>query len=749
MRILFVLPHMPADPDDTLDDSTCALRTAAALGRRGHEVRLLVPSRREQVRERAGVTVHEFAPGVMRPRDAGDHGEMLHALREQPDFDLLLACEYWIRFAGIVKTGFVPDVVDCDALEGIGFFLVHQRLLGRKEACAPVVTSCRAPGFLRDPANWIDSYQLPRYLAHSRELYQLVASDAILVTSQFMRSTLEERLHGESPYVCPPYVRDDDWPDAMAPAPNKTLLFWGRLGYSSGVLSLLKVCRYLWDEGLVFKVNLAGRSEFHAVKGCDMATHIGDRYRRYVSRGLLNLSTGTGGDLSLREMLKESRALIYPALFDDTPHSYLEAMAFGRPVIASQSGGQADLIEPGRSGLMFRDLGQLEEHIKTILAAGPSELEELGRCAQERVRTWCDPNSSLNGRVAWYQGLIERSACTNRTLFPRLARLDGKPTPSFSGQPAPPKLKDCGRDLISVVIPCYNLGKYLRESIDSVCRSDYRPIELIVVDDASTDELTRRVLDEIENLHLGDPELSISILRQDRNRGVEEVRNLGATVSEGEFLCFLDADDLVHPEYFSKCAAVLKQYDNVGFVGSWAREFGNSSGYRTVPNFDFPFSLLWNQAFSCSLIRRCAYRKAWVPTILEDYEQWISIAESGWAGVVIPEVLFFYRMRRNSRYSGSTSYEARIAYQLIVKAHADTYQRYGDELFLLLFQNFSYNAYDNVSPEAMPLRFWLRVPSTAIKMIVPKKIRYRLRHRFRIPAGKSFLPAFARKVLRR
>ena len=422
MKILFVLPNMPSDPDDALDPSNSSLRTASALAGQGHECHVLAPSLREKVWDRHGLTIHEFAPGMSSSSDASDYGEMLQALREQEDFDLLRACECWIHYAGIVKLGFIPDIVDCRALDGIGFFLAHQRLLGCKEAAAPIITSCYVPGFLHDQANWVDTYQFPRYLAHSRELYQLAASDAILVTSHFMRSALETRLRCDAPYVCPPYLNDADWPDTSAPGMDDTLLFWGRICYSSGVLSLLKVCRYLWDEGRVFTVHLMGESDFFPVKGRDMATYIREAYGRYVSRGLLKLSTGTHRVGSMRQMIHGSRALIYPVFFDTTPNSYLEAMALGRPVIASGFGGQADLIESGRSGLIFHDLDQLEKHIKAILGAGYSELEEMGSYGKERVRSWCNPEASLHGRVAWYQDVIESSARTTRQLFPSLAK---------------------------------------------------------------------------------------------------------------------------------------------------------------------------------------------------------------------------------------------------------------------------------------------------------------------------------------
>lgn len=102
--------------------------------------------------------------------------------------------------------------------------------------------------------------------------------------------------------------------------------------------------------------------------------------------------------------------------------------------------------------------------------------------------------------------------------------------------------------LVSVIIPCYNAGRWLRESIESALAQTHRPIEVIVVDDGSTDD-------------------SVSILRGygDRIRFAQQphvngnrARNVGMSLSQGEYLQFLDADDYLLPEKVAAQVALLE-----------------------------------------------------------------------------------------------------------------------------------------------------------------------------------------------
>jgi glycosyltransferase involved in cell wall biosynthesis len=89
--------------------------------------------------------------------------------------------------------------------------------------------------------------------------------------------------------------------------------------------------------------------------------------------------------------------------------------------------------------------------------------------------------------------------------------------------------------LVSVIVPCFNGARTIRRALDSVRRQDYPAIEIIVVDDASTDE-TQEVLAQLAQADL-------RIVRLPQNIGAAVARNAGIDVARGEFIAFLDADD--------------------------------------------------------------------------------------------------------------------------------------------------------------------------------------------------------------
>ena len=105
---------------------------------------------------------------------------------------------------------------------------------------------------------------------------------------------------------------------------------------------------------------------------------------------------------------------------------------------------------------------------------------------------------------------------------------------------------------ITVVIPIYNVEKYLRKCVDSVEKQTYKNFEVILVDDGSTDssgELCDALAKENDN---------IRVIHQE-NRGLGGARNTGIESCNTEYIMFLDSDDYIHPELLKKCMDVLKK----------------------------------------------------------------------------------------------------------------------------------------------------------------------------------------------
>ena len=113
--------------------------------------------------------------------------------------------------------------------------------------------------------------------------------------------------------------------------------------------------------------------------------------------------------------------------------------------------------------------------------------------------------------------------------------------------------------MISVVIACYNVEKYVTESINSVISQTYRDLEIICVDDGSTDN-TSAILDDFAK-----KDARIKIVRHEENKGLFAVRCSGTNAATGEYLMFLDGDDYLHAEA-CECSLEVMKHKNVDIV---------------------------------------------------------------------------------------------------------------------------------------------------------------------------------------
>lgn len=131
--------------------------------------------------------------------------------------------------------------------------------------------------------------------------------------------------------------------------------------------------------------------------------------------------------------------------------------------------------------------------------------------------------------------------------------------------------------LVSVIIPTYNRAHLLIEAMDSVFAQTYRPIELIVVDDGSTDN-TKEMAEEWSKRRADDDRFELRYFRQE-NKGAPAARNLGLIESRGEYVQFLDSDDVLHPEKLHRQTEVLRQDSGIDFVWSQTAQFRNAPSF--------------------------------------------------------------------------------------------------------------------------------------------------------------------------
>ncbi|WP_428938295.1 glycosyltransferase [Fontivita pretiosa] len=117
-----------------------------------------------------------------------------------------------------------------------------------------------------------------------------------------------------------------------------------------------------------------------------------------------------------------------------------------------------------------------------------------------------------------------------------------------------------GAPLVSVIIPCFNAGRFVGDAIRSALRQTYRPIEVIVLNDGSTDESEQIIRSFGDSIRC----------ESSPNRGACAARNRGLAMSRGELIQFLDADDLLHPEKVARQVKELSDDETIAF-GPWLR----------------------------------------------------------------------------------------------------------------------------------------------------------------------------------
>lgn len=206
----------------------------------------------------------------------------------------------------------------------------------------------------------------------------------------------------------------------------------------------------------------------------------------------------------------------------------------------------------------------------------------------------------------------------------------------------------------SVIIPCFNHGEFLPEAIASVRATKRDDIEIIVIDDGSTDERTDKAIDATEAS-------GIHVIRKE-NGGPASARNAGIKVARGEYIFPLDGDDHMRPDCLGREIPILDANPKVGVVYSDGEFFGIRSGRWDISPFDANRLLQWNYIPCCALFRRSTweqiggYDEARVLWGLEDWDFWLNSMRHGWQFTYVPEVFYEYRVANDSMIKRAQSY---------------------------------------------------------------------------------------------
>jgi glycosyltransferase involved in cell wall biosynthesis len=202
------------------------------------------------------------------------------------------------------------------------------------------------------------------------------------------------------------------------------------------------------------------------------------------------------------------------------------------------------------------------------------------------------------------------------------------------------------KKLVSVIIPCYNKGRYLNDTIQSVLNQTYCDFEIIIVDDGSTDTITKHFLSQLNH-----PNIKVFFKGHE---GVSSTRNFGIEHSNGAFILPLDADDLITSDYLEMGFKVLSENPSVKLVTCNVEYFGYGKGKIVFPQYSIERLLARNLFVISSMFRRTDFfeTSGFNPNMkegFEDWDFWISLLKTGGEVFRIEKRCFFYRINKRSR----------------------------------------------------------------------------------------------------
>ncbi|KYC40464.1 glycosyl transferase family A [Scytonema hofmannii PCC 7110] len=221
---------------------------------------------------------------------------------------------------------------------------------------------------------------------------------------------------------------------------------------------------------------------------------------------------------------------------------------------------------------------------------------------------------------------------------------------------------------VSVVIPAYNAMLYLEETMASVLNQSFDNFEVIVVNDGSLDE-TECWVSQIQDSR-------VKLISQE-NQGLAGARNTGILYAKGEYIAFLDADDIWEPTKLEKQSHILDENPEVGLVYNWVTYIDEQSEFTGKTFKNQVEGDVWKQLTehnivecgSVAMVRRTCFEDCGVfdknlGSYVEDWDMWLRIA-SKYPFKVVKEPLVYYRQRSNS---ASKNWEAMAkSFQMVIE----------------------------------------------------------------------------------
>jgi glycosyltransferase involved in cell wall biosynthesis len=358
--------------------------------------------------------------------------------------------------------------------------------------------------------------------------------------------------------------------------------------------------------------------------------------------------------------------LLMTSVFEGVPYAVYEAMAMRLPIVAPALPGNVELMGD-TAGVLVDPREDVAAYARAVseLIEGRTRADALGQAGRARVLERFSLRAMADLHAELYDDLLAArrpmaSAQTTSSTEPARAPL------RFSMRPSR------GQPLVSVVVPCFNHGRFLPACIAAILDQDYEAIEVIVVDDASTDPTAIGVLRELESRD------GVRVIHQPRNSGPSAARNRAIKEAKGRYILPVDSDNLLLPGAVASLVEQLQSAgESVGYIYPNCQYFGTRDDYFQPPSFNLALLLAGNYCDTCSLIDRDVFDAGhlYAEDIGLGHEDWdfaLTLAEGGVRGEPAHDRTLLYRKHGFTR-SDAVEYASNSFQEEIPSRHPELY----------------------------------------------------------------------------
>jgi len=264
------------------------------------------------------------------------------------------------------------------------------------------------------------------------------------------------------------------------------------------------------------------------------------------------------------------------------------------------------------------------------------------------------------------------------------------------------------KNIVSVIVPCYNYAEYLNEALDSVLAQTYEDWECIIINDGSPDNTEEVALKYCQK------DMRFKYFYKE-NGGHSSARNLGIKHSSGIYILPLDADDTLSKDYVKEAVKKIESDENIKIVTGRVQYFGETNEKLIMQSYDLRSYLVVNYLSISSLFRRVDFDQAngFDETMLafEDWNLFIGILKNGGEVVELPIVGLNYRRKDESLFRQAVKDKKRLFIDLLklYNNHADVYEKYFDNPIHLIQENEKLNRIIKAYNKTKTYRLGLKV----------------------------------------